>query len=84
METKSDLTSGKNARSTEVLTGKVLWYSIEKMYGFLQSGHQDYYFHFSGLTNDYRLPQTDDQVNFIVGIRKGKPIAKNISIIKEQ
>lgn len=65
-----------------IKTGKVLWYSFDKGYGWIQSDGKDWFFHASCLTDNFRLPKTDDIVRFKPGTRKGRGITLDVTKIQ--
>ena len=69
-----------------MLTGKVVWFSGEKSYGFIKpdDGSPDIFVHFSSILMDgYKTLKPEAKVSYDVEIseRSGKPQAANVTPI---
>jgi len=63
------------------MQGKVIFFLVASHYGFIKgSDEKDYFVHESQITNGNRLRE-DDAVEFEIGERKGKTIAKKVRVI---
>jgi cold shock CspA family protein len=63
------------------MEGTVIFFLVMSNYGFIKGANgQDYFVHASQITNTNHLRE-DDAVEFEVGERKGKPVAKNVRVI---
>jgi cold shock CspA family protein len=64
------------------MKGMILFYNRAHGWGFIaHEGDEDLYFHVSGLVNRKRAIEANDQVEFDLGERNGRPIAINIRVI---
>lgn len=69
------------------MTGKVLWFDVKKGYGFIRSGSQDIFVHFSKIhapMGEFRVLEQGEWVEFEVfhadrGNGDQKPQAKNVT-----
>ena len=72
------------------MVGKVLWFDIKKGFGFVRSGGQDIFIHYSKIEaplGEFRSLEEGDMVEFELfdadrGDGKTKPQAKNIKLIE--
>ena len=63
--------------------GTVVFYKAEKAYGFLRQAERpsDIFFHLSEVSGDPNSLRTGASVEFSLGERKGKPIARDIRLL---
>jgi cold shock CspA family protein len=72
------------AHAQQRLTGSVLWFNLDKHYGFIRIDGQsrDIFFHGSDWTEE-RDPHAGARVQFVEGAgRSGKPCARQIVVIE--
>ena len=72
-------------RATQVMDGKVKWFSSEKGYGFISVPEmEDFFFHVSQVKGN-ELPNIGDEVTFsAVSGKNGKPAADDVVITGRQ
>lgn len=66
--------------NNEIHTAKVLWFSVEKQYGFIQENGTDYFVHKNSLPPGTTLTM-DDKIEFTPSLHNGKWQAINIKIL---
>jgi cold shock CspA family protein len=79
------------SESGEKLVGQVVWFNVEKGYGFIKSGDKDIFVHYSKIIADdgeFRILEEGWQVSFELfeadrGNGNKKPQAKNVRVLSE-